>query len=302
LIVNMVTFALIGFGELGRALAETLVGSGARVRAFSRSAGDPDRAATFRAVAEQSGADACASIVQALHEAQCVMSVVPGDVSTSVARECVQALEADALYVDLSSAPPEEKEAASELVARAGARYVDGAVLGTAAVSAGAVPILASGSGAEEWRELVVPYGLEVRAMDAPAGYAARVKLLRSVYMKGRDALIIEMLLAAHRYELTDAVLDSIGGPGEQIPFRALADRVMSGAAIHAERRAQELEASGNLVEQTGVSPLTARAAAERLRRFAALELSTVFGGERPAGAVPVLEAFEARSAERQAL
>jgi 3-hydroxyisobutyrate dehydrogenase-like beta-hydroxyacid dehydrogenase len=294
----MTTIALIGFGELGRALAGTLVGSGAQVRAFSRSAVDPDRAVAFTAVTEQAGVEACTSIVQALHEAQCVMVVVPAHAATAVARDCVQALGPNVLYVDLSAAPPGSKEEVSELVARAGARYVDAAVLGTVAVSAGEVPILASGAGAEEWRELATPFGLKVTAIDGPAGHAARVKLLRSVYMKGRDALIVEMMLAAHRHDLTDTVLDSIGGPGEQVPFRSLADRVMSGTALHAERRAQELEASANLVEQAGISPLTARAAAERLRRLAALELSTMFGGERPAGVAAVLAALDQCSVE----
>jgi 3-hydroxyisobutyrate dehydrogenase-like beta-hydroxyacid dehydrogenase len=298
----MTTFAFIGFGELGRPLAAALAGSDFKVRAFSRSAVDPSRSAAFRAAAERAGVTVCPSITQALGGAQCVISVVPGATATSVARDCAGALEVDALYVDLSSAPPSAKEEASELVARAGARYVDGAVLGTVAVSAAAVPILVSGAGAEEWRELVAPVGLQVKAIDAPAGYAARVKLLRSVYMKGRDSLIVEMMLAAHRYGLADEVLDSIGGPGEQIPFRALVDRLMSGVAVHAERRTLELEASGDLIEQAGVSPLTVRAAAERLRRLAALELSSAFDGDRPAGAGPVLEAIEAHSSQGRML
>ena len=64
-------------------------------------------------------------------------------------------------------------------------------MLGTVATSGFEVPILVSGPGAHGWRTLVDPEGLVVEAIDAPAGHATLLKLLRSVYMKGREALIL---------------------------------------------------------------------------------------------------------------
>jgi 3-hydroxyisobutyrate dehydrogenase-like beta-hydroxyacid dehydrogenase len=182
------------------------------------------------------------------------------------------------------------------LVEQVGALYVDAAVLGTVATSGFEVPIVASGPGAHGWRALVDPEGLVVEAIDAPAGHATLLKLLRSVYMKGRDALILEMMLAARRYGLEDRVAESIKGPGEMVPFAALAERVLCALAVHAERRADELFASSEVVRAAGVDPVITRAGSEVLRRLAGLELRDTFDRERPADAAQVLAAIDERS------
>jgi hypothetical protein len=158
------------------------------------------------------------------------------------------------------------------------------------------VPIVASGPGAHGWRALVVPQGLVVEVLDAPAGQATLVKLLRSVYMKGRDALILEMMIAARRYGLEELVARSIQGPGETVPFPALAERVLRALAVHADRRADELLASSEVVRAVGVDPVITRAGSQVLRGVAELELREVFHRERPSSGDDVLAAIDERS------
>jgi 3-hydroxyisobutyrate dehydrogenase-like beta-hydroxyacid dehydrogenase len=143
------------------------------------------------------------------------------------------------------------------------------------------VPILAAGSGAPEFAAVVEPFGMRVTAVDAPAGAATTVKLLRSVYMKGRDALVAEMMLAARRRGVDRLVAESIKGPGEEVPFPDLADRILASLAIHAGRRADELEASGELVEAADVDPAATSGAVCRLRALAELDLATRGSAER---------------------
>jgi 3-hydroxyisobutyrate dehydrogenase-like beta-hydroxyacid dehydrogenase len=289
-------FAFIGFGELASTLAAVLRSGGAKPpRAFSRRWADGERSAAARARISSVGARAVETVAQAVRDADVVLSCVPGSAATSVAIEAADTLAPYALYVDLATATPEDKERASETVHAAGARYVDAAVLGGVAASGGAVPILAAGAGAASFRDLAEPIGLAVSAIDAPAGAAARVKLLRSVYMKGRDALVTEMMLGARRHGLEDAVAASIAGPGEEIPFAALAERVLCSLALHAERRADELEASGALLEAANVEAAATSGAMRRLRLVAALDLAEGFGGKRPTAAAEVLERLERR-------
>lgn len=293
----MAKLAFIGFGELGTSLAEGLGRlPEAELQAYTRPRTQPAAAAALQQRLRAAGVRRCETAADAVRDATVVHSVVPAQASPSVVRECAPALGAGAYFVDFSVAPVEAKRLGADLVADAGALYVDAAVLGTVSTSGAAVPILASGTGAAGWQALVEPAGLQVEVLDARAGDATLVKLLRSVYMKGRDALIVEMMLAARRYGLDDRVAESIKGPGERVPFPALAERVLCALALHAERRGDELAASSELVRAAGVEPVMSRAGAEVLHAMAALGLRAEFGLERPSDSSQVLAAMSERT------
>jgi 3-hydroxyisobutyrate dehydrogenase-like beta-hydroxyacid dehydrogenase len=131
-----------------------------------------------------------------------------------------------------------------------------------------------------------------VTAIGLEAGHATTVKLVRSAYMKGRDALVVETLVAARRLGVLDAVLDSIRGPGEEVPFRQLADRLLGGVALHADRRAGELADAAAVLSAAGVEPLLADAGTVRLRRVAA---SGEAPARRPDGLAEFLPLIDAR-------
>jgi 3-hydroxyisobutyrate dehydrogenase-like beta-hydroxyacid dehydrogenase len=259
--------AFLGFGELGRVLGSALAPT-FEVRSWSRSHG---------------------TLAAALEDAQAVISAVPGSAAESVFSRALPMLSEDTLFVDLTAATPDVKESA----AARHALYVDGAVLGTVAASGAAVPIVAAGEGAERFRELVSPAGLNVSVLDGEAGTAARLKLVRSVYMKGRDALVLEMMLAARRLGVEDVVARSIAGPGEEVPFTELSERVLRALAVHAGRRSEELESAAALLRELGVDPLVTEAGSARLKWLADLGLRERFGGERPPDGRATLDAVD---------
>jgi len=286
--------AFIGFGELAAALAAAASAAGvAEMRAWSRPRTDARGAETLRERMEAAGATPAATLEEALVGASLVLACVPGSAASGMAERAAESLASGAVYADLASAPPADKERAAVLVSAAGGRYADAAVLGAVAASGARVPILAAGSGAAPFAELATGMGLEVEVLDAPAGAAARVKLLRSVYLKGRDALVAEMMLGARRHGLEQTVANSIAGPGEEVPFEQLAERVLCSLALHAGRRAEELGDASSLLAGDGVDPLAAAGAAERLRLLAGLGLRESFGDVRPGSAAEVLERIE---------
>ena len=239
------------------------------------------------------GVTSCDSIEEAVHDADIVVAAVPTSEAGRVADACRVVIPAGALYIDPAPTAPLEKEELASRFADAGADYVDAAVLGTVETDGSRVPILASGPGARRFAEIGGQLGLTVSTLEGPAGSATRVKLLRSVFMKGRDALILEMLLAAHRHDLETAVLDSIQGAGETVPFPDLARRVLGSLALYAERRADELGASAELLAAAGVDPLVTKAARERLRRLGELDLRSHFAGRRPDSIEEVLDLLD---------
>lgn len=295
----MRSVAFIGYGEFAHAIAGGLSAQGIELRAHVRPRRDP---AAARARAERmrsAGVRGAASVSDALAGADVVIAAVPASVSREVVEACARHLTHGQLYVDPASSLPEVKRSASEIVLPTGAEYVDVAVVGTVVTSGAQVPMLAAGAGAARWRDEGGAAGLRITVVDGDAGNAALVKLLRTVFMKGRDALVLEMLLAAQRYGVHEAVLASIGGPGEQVPFPQLAERVMCSLAVYAERRADELGDAASLLRHIGVEPLMAVAGESRLRDFADLGLAARFGGERPHDLPEVLGALEPPDAER---
>jgi 3-hydroxyisobutyrate dehydrogenase-like beta-hydroxyacid dehydrogenase len=291
----MPVFAFIGFGALGSSLATGLGRSAASVvRTYTRQPSLNESGLQERL--RRTRAHRSSSLQEAVRGATAVLSTVPPGASLEVAEACARCLEQGTYYVDLTAAPVAEKEAAAIAITEAGALYVDAAVLGTVEVSGFEVPIVASGPGAVGWQALVSPEGLKVEAIDAPAGHATLLKLLRSVYMKGRDALIVEMMLAARRYGLEDRVAESIQGPGETVAFAALTERVLCSLALHAGRRADELLASGEVLGAAGIDPIMSRAGAHVLRNVADLELGHAFDGVRPTSGQAVLASIDERS------
>lgn len=292
----------VGFGALAQAFAAGLTDGGAQdIVAYLRPSGD---GASAQARAERlaaAGVRSCSSIGELVRTADVVVCAVPAAAAAEVAEAVVGHLTRGAIYVDPAPLAPSQKLALAGRVGDAGAEYVDVAVLGTVNVDRHTVQMMAAGAGAARWAAFAEPYGFRVSVLDGAPGQASLVKLLRSVYMKGRDALILEMLVAARRYGLEDTVVASIGGAAEQVSFAELTTRVMGSLSLYAQRRSDELAASAELVAQTGLDPLVAAAGAARLRWMADLGVREAFGGERPTDTEAVLDTIDALDAAHPA-
>lgn len=297
----MRSVAFIGYGEFAHAIAGGLSVAGVDLCAYVRPRRDPSGAGVRADRMRSAHVRAAESIADALAGADVVIAAVPGSAGRTVAEACARHLRHGQLYIDPTSSLPAAKRDTAELVERSGAEYVDVAVLGTVVTAGAHVPMLAAGPSAARWRDEGAAAGLRITAMDGAAGDAALIKLLRTVFMKGRDALVLELLLAARRHGVHEAVLESIGGAGEQVPFPALAERVMCSLAVYAGRRADELADAASLLREVGVEPLMTEAGEDRLRQLAQSGLAARFGGERPHDLAEVLDALEGLDTERPA-
>jgi 3-hydroxyisobutyrate dehydrogenase-like beta-hydroxyacid dehydrogenase len=237
--------AVLGLGEAGGRLAADLTAAGVEVRGY-----DPAVTADGDAAETVAG---CAL----------VLSVNTAAVARAVAASVRDRLEPDAVYADLNTSAPALKRELADLLA--GVRFADVALLGPVPARGLATPALASGPGADAFAALVEPFGMPVEVVSATPGDAARRKLLRSVFMKGIAAATIESLEAAEAAGETDWLRPELDAVlGEQ-----LVDRLVDGSRRHAVRRIEELEAAAELLDELGVEPSVAEAAADVLRRLA---------------------------------
>ena len=91
-------------------------------------------------------------------------------------------------------------------------------------------------------------------------GDAAAVKMIRSVMVKGIEALTAECILAANRAGVTDAVIASLDASTKARGWGERADYNFDRMLAHGTRRAAEMEEVARTLEDLGIAPAMTRA------------------------------------------
>ena len=242
---------LIGFGEAGRSFVAG--GLGATV------AYDIDPL-------KRDGIAAAANSQSALDGATVVLSLVTADQVIAAAQDAAQHIAKDALYFDMNSVAPDTKHAAARLIEAAGGRYVDVAVMAPVELARLAVPMLMSGPHAADGIAILTQIGFtNVRALPGDVGRASSIKMIRSVMVKGIEALTAEMMLAGDAAGVTQEVIASLGGD-----WATQAAYNLERMATHGLRRAAEMEEVAKTLVALGIDPVMTRGTVIRQREMAA--------------------------------
>jgi 3-hydroxyisobutyrate dehydrogenase-like beta-hydroxyacid dehydrogenase len=247
--------AILGLGEAGSAIAADLAAAGLTVEAWDP---NPKRIPP--------GVTLTANDQAAINSADLVLSVNLASIAADVARSALPALTERQVYADLNTASPGVKRDIAEILRPSGALFADVALLAPVPGRGLRTPALASGSGAKRFHDLLTPYGMPVTLLDAPAGSAAAYKLVRSIFMKGVAAVVIECLEAAEHLDCTAWTREQLL---TVIRDEALIDRFVAGSRTHAARRIHEMEAAAALLAEIGVASYLTRATIERLAALA---------------------------------
>ena len=192
------TIALLHPGEMGAAVGACLASAGHRVVWASerRSGATRTRASAF----EDRG-----SLAGALRDADAAFSVCPPHGATALAR-AVAAAGYGGLFVDCNAIAPETARKVCAVIEAAGARFVDGGIVGPPPVQPGKTRLFLSGGAAAEVAGLFAGTALDAHALDAPAGAASALKACYAAWTKGATALLAAIRTLA-RHEGVDAAL-----------------------------------------------------------------------------------------------
>jgi 3-hydroxyisobutyrate dehydrogenase-like beta-hydroxyacid dehydrogenase len=201
--------ALIGYGEVGRILAEDLRAIGAEVTAFDlKLAGEAGN--MLREHAAAIGVRLAASHADAVRSATLIISAVTASQAVPVAAAIAPATRQGAWFLDLNSASPGAKIQAAGLVDAAGGRYVEGAVMTSIPPYRCQVPMLLGGTHAAAFEPVINALGFKARVANDRLGVASATKMCRSVMIKGLEAMVIESFTTARFYGVEDAVIASL--------------------------------------------------------------------------------------------
>jgi 3-hydroxyisobutyrate dehydrogenase-like beta-hydroxyacid dehydrogenase len=198
---------------------------------------------------------------------------VTADQAAIAAGGCAPHLKPGALWLDLNSCAPSTKKSAAETVEAAGARYVDVAVMAPVYPKRNMVPLLLAGPHAETVKPLLEALPMSPRVVDGPVGSASSIKMIRSIMMKGMEALTAECVLAAVRAGVDDEVLSSLQASNPDFDWRARSAYNFERSLAHGIRRAAEMREVVKTVADLGFSPDMASATVEWQARMGALGL-----------------------------
>ena len=127
-------------------------------------------------------------------------------------------------------------------------------------------PLLISGPHAEAAAPLLAALGMAAEIHDGPVGSASAIKMIRSIMMKGLEALVCECVLAGTKAGVIDTVLDSLDDTYPGFDWKTRSAYMLERVMTHGLRRAAEMREVALTVDLLGFDGAMSRAS----RRLAA--------------------------------
>jgi 3-hydroxyisobutyrate dehydrogenase len=271
-------FGIVGHGVVGSLLSRLLRHNGARVLSYDRLLDYPETASIMQKKIEDDGGEAC-SLADVIGESDYILSVVTPQSCREIA-DCVsRLLHGRHVFVDLTSTSPAVKRMIGAIVTNGGAKFVEGVILGAVSSSTSPV-ILLGGPAGESAASVFQQYGLAARFYSQEIGRASAFKMLRSIFSKGIEAVLVETLVAARRAGLLDEVWEEILATLSTGKVEGVLETWIRSHAHSAQRRRHEMQEVSRFLEEIGIQLVLPRASGQVFARSFELGVSKAFPQE----------------------
>jgi 3-hydroxyisobutyrate dehydrogenase-like beta-hydroxyacid dehydrogenase len=255
---------IVGYGEVGRILAEDLRARGvARIGAYDIKLGTAQQGPLVTHAA-QHGVHLAVSHEALAADADLVLSAVTASQTVAVAESWAPAIRPGTWFLDFNSASPGAKIRAAALIDGAGGRFVEGAVMTSVPPHRIRVPLLLGGPHAEALKPELDALGFAAKVGSPQLGVASATKMCRSVMIKGLEAMVIESFTTARAYGVEAAVLASLAETFPGIDWERQGAYFFQRVIQHGRRRAEEMGEAAQTVREAGLEPWSAAGTAQR--------------------------------------
>lgn len=264
--------ALIGFGEAAAAFVGAMPETARPFCAYDLKTDTLASRTAKLADYARHGVAAAENAAEALAGAAAVLSLVTADQALLAAQTGAASLAPGALWCDMNSVAPDTKRAAAAAIEQAGGRYVDVAVLAPVHPQQLAVPLLLSGPHAEAGAAQLRALGFgNVSVIAGGVGKASSIKMIRSVMVKGLEALTAEWILAAEAAGIRDEAVAVLNASWPGTDWAAKADYNLERMLVHGLRRAAEMEEVVKTLDALGTGSAMTRGTVARQHALGAL-------------------------------
>lgn len=187
---------------------------------------------------------------EAAAQADILFSLVPGTVAIPTAEKCSKSMRRGTVFVDFNSITGEMVAEMAPAMEIAGVDLVDGAVLGNFEAG-GRMPIVLCGDKADEIKALLADGRFLTDIIPGKPGDASTLKMLRSVMLKGLEALAVECLVAAEAKGVGDTIYEAFKDLEQ--PFIDKMKVLTRTHLVHGERRMKEVERVQTVLAGEGI-------------------------------------------------
>jgi 3-hydroxyisobutyrate dehydrogenase-like beta-hydroxyacid dehydrogenase len=288
---NTPRLCFIGFGEAGQAIASGLTEAGLTSIAAWDILLPEKEGEKLREAGAKIGARLANSAAEAVANSDIIVAAVTAASSLESARSVAPHISGNPYYLDINSVSPGRKQETARLL-DGNARYVDVAILAPIHPKRHQTPLLLAGPHAQAVLPLLVDE-LEMRGAIASdqVGAAAALKMIRSVMVKGIEALTAECFLAAQRAGITDEVAASLKNNYPGVDWPKMVDYNLERMASHGIRRADEMEQAAVTLTELGIAPLMTEATVARQREMGELGKQDAVRAAKTEGKAAMLDA-----------
>ena len=277
--MSPIRIGFVGFGQVASTLSQPMAERGAQVTAYDILLQRSEGRAILQERSRAQAIQFCA-LEKVATNADYVLSTVTTQVAREVARACLPYLGPGQVYLDLNSTAPSVKVELSQIVGPSGADFVEGAILGAVGSSGIRTRILVGGRRGRAAAETLTRLGLNASQYSPEIGKASTFKLLRSVFSKGMEALLIEFLIAGKKAGIQDELWEEITGLLHRDQFERVASNWVCTHATAYERRYHEMVQVADTMREIGVEPIMTTGTRAFFKRSLSLGLGDAFLGK----------------------
>ena len=283
---------ILGFGEAGQSVATGFKKSATAEHPIEIATWDillpsNEKGAPLKAAADRIGIRTVGSAAELAASSDIVISLVTTDQSLVAAGQIAKHLPKGILFLDCNSTSPGMKRDVAKTVEAAGGRSVEAAVMDLVPRWQHKVPMLVAGPAADELIGKLAPFGVVMEAVGDDIGAASTIKMCRSVFMKGLDAILMECMVAAETAGVTDRIVASLKVTMPEMDWKTFIGKKLGGAAQHSGRRAGEMREVATTLRELGLDPTMAEATATRLQWCADLGMKERAAATRVPSSIP---------------
>ncbi|HZE40859.1 MAG TPA: DUF1932 domain-containing protein [Stackebrandtia sp.] len=216
-----------------------------------------------------SGVELRSSDADAVRDAALVFSLTSGAEAEATLRASLPGLREGTVWAEANTASPALKRAMAELAP--GVRFVDVAIMAPVPAKGLRTPMYASGVDAVAFSSMMETFGVGVEVVPGGVGAASSRKLLRSVVYKGLAAAVVEATAGAEAAGCAEWFAEHLTSELQSFDADTLR-RLITGTHLHAQRRAEEMDAAARQLDDLGVASTIATATRDTLRALTSEE------------------------------
>ncbi len=244
--------AFIGFGEAARAFVATLAPAGALGFAAFDILTPRGRDQAVREAAAKLGVRVAADPAEAVEGADWVFSAVTAADSLDAGKSVAALLGPGQVFIDINSVSGGRKEETAAIVTAAGAAYLDMAVMAPVHPKGHRTPVLIAGPQALEMGHRLGLLGFDLEVVGDRIGDATTIKMLRSMFVKGLEAVTVQTLLAARAAGRFDEIYASLSKSFPGLGWPDFPKYLVERVTRHGVRRAAEMRESAVTMAELG--------------------------------------------------